>query len=134
MAYENHGVPSLRGEVESLFSRVLGPGRAGGAVPGPWIPTLDLVEEPGRFILEMDVPGVRLEDLAISVVGRRLTVKGSREIVRERSGPRVHLMERWSGSFSRSLDLPAQVDEGGIAATLREGILRIELPRRGDPR
>jgi HSP20 family molecular chaperone IbpA len=43
-------------------------------------------------------------------------------------------MERWSGSFSRSLDLPAQVDEGGIAATLREGILRIELPRRGDPR
>ena len=131
---ENPGVPSLRGEVEYLFSQVLGPARARGGSSGPWIPTLDLLEEPGRFVLEMDVPGVRLEDLTIAVAGRRLTVRGRREIVRERSGPRVCVTERWSGSFSRSIDLPDQVDEGRIAATVQEGILRIELPRRGGRR
>ena len=130
---ENHGFPSLRREVDSIFGEVLGLARAG-ASAARWSPTLDLIEEPGRYVIEMDVPGVRLEDLSITVVGRRLTVRGAREIVRERDEPRVRLSERWSGSFSRSLDLPDQVDEAKIAATLREGILRIELPRRGAQR
>jgi len=130
---ENHGFPSLRGEVETLFSQALGLTRGRGGLAA-WTPTLDLTEEPGGFVLEMDVPGVRLEDLEISVAGRRLTVRGRREVVRESTDPRVRLRERWSGSFSRSLDLPDQVDEEKISATLREGILRIELPRRGRSR
>ena len=131
---ENHGFRSLRGEVDTFFSQALGLARGRSAMAASWTPTLDLIEEPERFVLEMDVPGVRLEDLEISVSGRRLTVHGRREIVRERSDPRVRLRERWSGSFSRSLELPDQVDEDKISATLREGILRIELPRRARPR
>lgn len=82
----------------------------------------------------MDVPGVRLEDLRITVAGRRLTVTGRREIVREHADPRVRMSERWSGAFSRSVELPMEVDEGRVAASLREGILRVELPRRGEAR
>jgi HSP20 family protein len=125
---ENHAVPSLRGEVETLFRRALGAGPAGRA--GGWMPTLDLIEEPGRFVVEMDVPGVRLEDLAISVAGRRLTIAGRRESVRESGGPGLRVRERFTGSFSRTVELPEPVDAGRVGATLREGILRVELPRR----
>ena len=121
---ESHGFPSLRREVESIFGEVLGVARPRAGGGGRWSPTLDLTEEPGRYVIEMDVPGVRLEDLSMSVSGRRLVVSGRRELVRE----------RWSGAFSRSLDLPDEVDEARISATLREGILRIELPRRGGRR
>ena len=129
---ESHGFPSLRREVESIFGEVLGAVRQRTGGTTRWSPTLDLIEEPGRYVIEMDIPGVRLEDLSITVAaGRRLVVSGRREIVREREDPRVRLRERWSGSFSRSLELPDEVDESRISATLREGILRIELPRRG---
>ena len=131
---ENHVFPSLRQQVDTIFGEVIraAPGR--GTAGPSWSPTLDLYEEPGRYVIEMDVPGVRLEDLSIAVSGRRLTVTGRREIVRESSHPRVRLRERWSGAFGRSLDLPDQVDETRITAALREGILRIELPRRGGRR
>lgn len=132
---EVHGFPSLRREVESIFGEVLGAVRPRPGAPARWSPTLDLIEEPGRYIIEMDVPGVRLEDLSISVAaGRRLVVTGRREIVREREHPNVRVRERWSGSFSRSLELPEEVDETQISATLHAGILRIELPRRGGQR
>lgn len=129
-----YGFPSLRREVESIFGEVLGVARPGTGGAGRWSPTLDLTEEPGRYVIEMDVPGVRLEDLSMTVSGRRLVVSGRREIVREREHPNVRVRERWSGAFSRSLDLPDEVDEARISATLREGILRIELPRRGGRR
>ncbi len=127
---ENHGLPSLRGEVEAFFGEVLGSSRSRGGVASSWLPSLDLIEEPGRYVIELDMPGVRLQDLAITVTGRRLTVSGRREIVRELAGYRIRMRERWSGGFSRSLDLPGPVDEARMSATLHEGILRIELPWR----
>ena len=125
---ENHRLPSLRSEVESFFSRALG------CAPGPlaahWLPALDLIEKPAAYVIETDVPGVRLEDLLVSVTGRRLTLRGRRGILREFAGSRIRLRERWSGEFARSIDLPGPVEAGRMMATLREGILRIELPRR----
>ena len=127
---ENHRLPSLRAEVETLFSEVLGLGRASGEPGARWLPSLDLIEESGSYVIEIDMPGVRLEDLEIAVAGRKLTVHGRREIVREFGGSRIRLRERWSGAFNRSVELPGPVDETGMTATLREGILRIELPRK----
>jgi HSP20 family protein len=131
---ENHGLPSLRDEVETFFSQALGSGRASGAASVPALPSLDLLEEPGMYIVELDMPGVRLQDLDISITGRRLTLSGRREMVRELSGSRIRLRERWSGSFSRTIELPGPVDEERMTATLKEGILRIELPWRGGRR
>jgi HSP20 family protein len=131
---ENHGLPSLRDEVETFFSQALGGGRVCGTSTARWLPSLDLLEEPGQYVVELDMPGVRLQDLTISVAGRRLTLTGRREIVRELSGSRIRLRERWSGAFSRSVELPGPVDEERMTATLKEGILRIELPWRGGRR
>lgn len=127
---ENHRLPSLRAEVEALFSETLGLGRARGSPAARWLPSLDLIEESGSYVIEMDMPGVRLQDLVIAVAGRKLTLHGRREIVRELADSRIRLRERWSGTFSRSIELPGPVDEERMTATLREGILRIELPRQ----
>lgn len=131
---ENQGLPSLRAEVETLFSEVLGRGRTTGWPPARWLPSADLVEEPEAYLLEIDMPGVRLEDLTVRVSGRRLTLSGRREIVREHTDPRIRLRERWSGTFSRSLELPGPVDTERISTTMREGILCITLPKRRGPR
>lgn len=122
--------PSLRFEVEELFSDVLGLGRPSSSPSARWLPSLDLIEEPGLYVVELDMPGMRLQDLSITVVGRRLTVSGRREIVRDLSGARIRVRERWSGSFRRSIDLPGPVEAERLTATLHEGILRITLPQR----
>ena len=127
--HENHGFPSLRSEVEALFSDVLGHGRVASAVSSRWLPSLDLLEEPDAYVVELDMPGVSLKDLSISVAGRRLTLSGRREIVRDYDAARIRVRERWSGAFSRSVDLPGPVDAERLTATLHEGILRIVLPR-----
>lgn len=127
---ENHRLPSLRAEVETLFSQVLGLGRSPGSASARWLPSLDLIEESGEYVIEMDMPGVHMEDLVITVTGRKLTLHGRREIVREIAGSRIRLRERWSGAFSRSIELPGPVDEERMTATLREGILRIDLPMK----
>jgi len=128
--HENHGDSPLRREVESLFSDVLGFGRPPAADAGRWPPFLDLIEEPGVFIVEMDMPGVRLQDLSISVTGRRLNVRGTRASVRDSSSAHIRVRERWSGAFSRSIELPGPVDDAPAATTLHEGILRVVLLRR----
>ena len=132
--HENHGFPSLRSEVEALFSDVLGRGSTASAVSSRWLPSLDLLEEPEAYVVELDMPGVSLKDLSISVAGRRLTLSGRREIVRDFAAARIRVRERWSGAFSRSIELPGPVDADRLAATLQEGILRIVLPRQGAPR
>ena len=128
--HENHGFPSLRSEVESLFSDVLGRGRTASAASSRWLPSLDLLEEPDAYVVELDMPGVSLKDLSISVAGRRLTLSGRREIVRDYAAARIRVRERWSGAFSRSIELPGPVDAERLTATLHEGILRIVLPRQ----
>ena len=127
---ENHRLPSLRAEVETLFSEVLGLGRTPRSTAVRWLPSLDLIEESGSYVIEMDMPGVRLEDLVITVTGQKLTLRGRRAIVREITGTRIRLRERWSGEFNRGIDLPGPVAGERMAVTLREGILRIELPRK----
>ena len=127
---ENHRFPSLRAEVETLFSEVLGLGRATGSSAVRWLPSLDLIEAAGSYVIEMDMPGVRLEDLDITVTGQKLALRGRREIVRELTGTRIRLRERWSGEFNRSIDLPGPVAAERMMVTMREGILRIDLPRK----
>ena len=128
--HEHRGFPSARSHVEALFSDVLRHDRGSATAASRWLPSLDLLEETDGYVLELDMPGVSLKDLSISVAGRRLTLSGKREIVRDFSAARIRVRERWSGAFSRSIELPGPVDGERLTATLQEGILRIVLPRR----
>jgi len=131
---EDFFLPTLRGEVDAFFRNALAPSAP--VVPGVqlWNPQIDVTEEDDRFILEADLPGVRREDIAIEVRGRSLHVAGHRRIVRRTMGRRFSHCERVSGSFRRIIPLPRDVDGGGITAALEDGILRLELPKKGAPR
>lgn len=127
-------LPSLRGEVESIFSEVLGKRPRKGAPLDFWNPHLDLIEEEGRYVLEVDLPGVRQEDIKVDIEGRRLVISGKREIVKETAGPRFRQRERYHGTFRRTVELPQAVDRERISARLEEGILHVELPKKGGRR
>ena len=131
--YDDEGFfpPTLRGEVDAFFKQALGPLSRRGVSLDIWSPQLDVTEEDDRFILEIDLPGVRREDVDLKIEGRTLVIAGTRKIVRRTVGARYSHCERVSGSFRRAIPLPREIDEEGIGAALEEGILRVELPKKG---
>jgi HSP20 family protein len=130
--YDDEGFfpPTLRGEVDAFFKQALGPLSRRGVSLDIWNPQLDVTEEDDRFILEIDLPGVRREDVSIKTEGRTLVIAGTRKIVRRTVGARYSHCERVSGSFRRAIPLPREIDEAGISAVLEAGILRVDLPKK----
>lgn len=95
-------------------------------------PNLDVTETNDAFMINADLPGVRDEDLDVSVMGNRLTVTGRREAEEVQEGDRYVALERSYGSFSRSFVLPDSADLENIQAELNNGVLRIKVPKRGE--
>jgi HSP20 family protein len=123
--------PAVRGQVDAFFRQALGPLSPRRVGVSGWNPQLDVTEEEEKLILEMDLPGVRREDVNVELRGHTLVISGSRKIVRRIVGARYTHSERVSGTFRRTVPLPRQVEEEGITASMEEGILRLELPKKG---
>ncbi len=79
--------------------------------------------------VRVELPGVEPKDVDISVVGKTLTLKGSRPAEEPKEGESCHRSERWSGSFSRAVDLPFAIDATKVEARFNKGVLTIALPR-----
>jgi len=99
--------------------------------PEGWFtPDIDLKETKDGFEVRADLPGVKESDIDISVSGRRLSISGKREEEKEeRKGERYYAYERASGAFCRSFTLPEDADLDKIQADLREGVLRVNVPK-----
>jgi len=93
-----------------------------------YAPEVDVRSNADRVLFSFDVPGVKKEDLDITLENGVLTVKGSRKF-----GPTAPkeqlLLGRSYGTFSRSFSLPEHLDEEKLAATLADGVLTIEIPK-----
>ena len=95
--------------------------------PMNWSPSLDIYETADCFVVRTELPGVKKENIDISVSGNMLTIKG------ERRAPEVQeyeCSEICYGSFSRSITLPQSADCDSISATLESGVLEISVPKR----
>jgi len=91
-------------------------------------PALNLWEDEQNIYAEAELPGLRMEDLEVYVVGNELTIKGERkDEFREKAG--YHRRERGVGAFSRVLQLPAELDADRVEAVLKNGVLTITLPK-----
>jgi HSP20 family protein len=99
------------------------------AAPAAWVPLVDIFEENDRIRLVAEVPGVKPEDLKISVEGNLLTIKGAKEQVAEEKAEKVHRYEREYGTFSRTFTLPATVEPEKIKAAHENGVLTVTLPK-----
>ncbi len=90
-----------------------------------WSPAADVYETPEEIILQVELPGVRLEDVKLESFDGRLRVSGHRR-TDSSSEPRSFVrMERIYGSFSREFPVPLTIDPGRIKATLRAGVLKV---------
>jgi HSP20 family protein len=98
--------------------------------PGPagWVPPVDLVETDERYVITAEVPGLRREDLTIHMEDGNLTLSGTRRD-RDVACEQYHRVERGHGTFSRTFRLPHPAAVDHITADLRDGVLRIVVPK-----
>ncbi len=96
---------------------------------GTWAPPVDVAEEKEKIIVRVEVPGMNEQDLKVSFEDGVLTVSGERQFERKEDR-NYHRIERTYGTFSRTFSLPRTVDQDAIAASYRDGILEITIPKR----
>jgi HSP20 family protein len=92
-------------------------------------PDIEIKEENDHFLVRADLPGIRREDLDLTVTGNLLTLKGERKGETESKGKNYAYSERFYGAFSRTLELPTEVDANQVKATYRDGVLELVLPK-----
>lgn len=95
----------------------------------PWMPAMDVYETDDRLVVTVELPGMKPEDVEVSVEDSTLTVSGKREFSSEVKEESFHRIERRYGSFSRAVSLPPQVDTGKVDARFAEGVLTVEVPK-----
>jgi len=95
-----------------------------------WQPRVDMCETSEAIIVEVELPGVRREDVRIEIEGDTLHITGERRAAAERRERNYYRLERRYGRFERQLRLPGGVARGAIRAEFDAGILIITLPKR----
>ena len=127
---EEWGLTQMGREMDRLFDRFFEawPFR-GFAETGRWMPSVDVSETDIELIVRAELPGMDPKEIDISLTGNMLTIKGERKHEREEKKENFHLVERGSGSFSRSIQLPAEVNADKIKATYKDGVLNISMPK-----
>ena len=97
---------------------------------GEYVPRFDVKETKNGYVLRADLPGVKEEDVDVSLHGNMLTVSGKREDEQREEGDQYYSIERSSGTFSRSFQLPDGIEAGTISADLKSGVLTVKIPKR----
>lgn len=96
---------------------------------GEFIPPVDVFEKENEIVLLMDIPGVSEQDIDIQVSDSVLTIKGEKKAPFDREQDNCFRIERQFGKFSRSFTLPNNLDLGKIKASLKDGLLKISIPK-----
>jgi HSP20 family protein len=122
-----------RDQIDRLFAHALGlHGQwqsATGASTPAWAPALDIAERKDAYLVTVELPGVKLDDLEITLEDGLLTIQGERHVTNDASDQNFHRVERRYGTFRRSITLPAHVMADGIEATADNGVLQIVVPK-----
>ena len=92
-------------------------------------PLINVTEDANNFYIRAELPGIKAEELDISVTGDSFSISGERKIPEEQADSKYHRRERESGSFSRILNLPSQIDTSKVEAGTSDGILKVTLPK-----
>lgn len=115
----------LQREMNTLFSDYTSPG----IKTAPSFPSLNIWADEESVMITAELPGVKSEDLDISVEGGNLTLSGSRTPEELPEDGQFHRSERGYGKFTRSINLPFEVETDDVEATLKNGVLNLMLPR-----
>jgi HSP20 family protein len=100
-----------------------------GVSTSAWLPSVDVFEDKESLKIVAELPGLKPEDVKITLENSTLTLRGEKKQVAEEKTERVHRYERSYGSFERSFSLPNTVDADKVAASFENGVLTITLPK-----
>lgn len=124
---------TIRDEMNRLFDEFFSgfpfPERRRGLMEGEWAPTVDVAETDENIVVTAELPGVKQNDVEISVVNDVLTLKGEKKEEKEIKKENYHRIERSYGSFQRSITLPTGVQADKAKATYKDGVLTITIPK-----
>lgn len=112
-------------QLNRIFSGDESVGQRGAGV----YPLLNVTEDAEHYYVRAELPGLKAEELDISVTGNRLGLSGERKIAAEAEEAKYHRREREGGKFSRVIELPEHVDSDKAAARMANGVLTITLPK-----
>ena len=96
----------------------------------PWAPAVDIYETENELVLKADLPEVDQRNIDVRVENQTLTISGERKFEKEESGKGYHRIERNYGTFSRSFAVPNTFDTDKVAASYRNGVLSVTLPKK----
>ena len=119
-------------EMKQVFDKFFGDesGDQSNVVTSQWTPRVDIKEEPERFVIFADIPGVEPKDIEIHMDKGILSLKGERSAESATETDRYSRVERAHGTFYRRFALPDSANPEGIAATGRNGVLEISIPKK----
>ena len=121
---------NIRDEVNRLFDNFFTglPERRRGLLEGEWAPSIDVAETDNEVVVTAELPGVKQDDVDITITDDVLTLKGEKKEEKEVKEKNYHRIERSYGSFQRSVSLPAGVQADKAKATYKDGVLHITVP------
>jgi HSP20 family protein len=120
---------SLRNDLDSLFELpLLGNLDRAGQLFNGWSPALDVYQNNDNVVVVAELPGMKKEEIEISLHDGTLTIGGERKHEAS-NGEKSERNERYIGKFRRSITLPVRVDSNKVSATYRDGILTVTLPK-----
>jgi HSP20 family protein len=129
---EGRELSRFREELESLFTRFFDREHSltRGMTKGEaWSPRLDMSENAKTITVRAELPGCEAEDIDVRVEGRHLTIKGEKGEEKEDKDAHSHRVERTYGFFSRTLELPTDIDADDVEAIYKRGVLKIVLKK-----
>lgn len=126
------GFRDMQSEVDRLFDEAFGGlarrrGRQGTQQLAEWAPAVDVLTRDGNLVIRAELPGVKQEDVDITLQNGVLTISGEHKVDQEEERGGYHVRERRYGSFRRSMTMPEGVDESKIHARFEDGVLEVSV-------
>jgi HSP20 family protein len=122
---------SIREEMNRLFDDFFTgwPERRRGLLEGEWAPSVNVAETDEDIVVTAELPGVKQDDVDITITNDVLTLKGEKKEEKEVQKKNYHRIERSYGSFQRSVSLPTGVQADKAKAKYKDGVLQITIPK-----
>jgi len=94
-----------------------------------WAPSVDISETDTAYLVKTEIPGVKKEDVKVTIQDGMLTIQGERKMEKEEKDKKFHRIERSYGSFMRSFRVPEDADENSVKAEFKDGMLNVTLTK-----
>jgi HSP20 family protein len=103
-----------------------------GTTPAAWAPAVDISERKDAYLVAVELPGVKADQVEITFEDGLLTIQGERHFAHDSADEKMHRTERYYGAFRRSITLPNHVEADKIEASAQDGVLQIMVPKAPD--